>query len=176
MRILIVEDEKAVRENIVDLLQRDSLEMVDVSNGLDGFQLLKKSKFDLIITDYLMPKMTGLDLLRICRDEGIHVPTICLTGKDNPELRKYAWEYGLYDYIEKSANTEEIIESVENFLSLKPEERAHLSSGSNAGVFKIPFKVIATRIHKTTYRGFREWCESMNKTPAEMTQTLMTEQ
>jgi two-component system sensor histidine kinase/response regulator len=174
MRILVVEDEGAVRENIVDLLQSDSVEVVSVTNGLEGFQSLKQSQFDLIIMDYHMPKMTGLDLLRICREESIRVPTICLTGKDHPELRKYAWEYGLFDYIEKSANTEELVESVQTFVHMKQEIRNQHLSGYNSELFRVPFNIVAPVIHKTTYRGFLEWCDSQSKTPSEVIKTLLT--
>jgi CheY-like chemotaxis protein len=175
MRILVVEDEGAVRENIVDLLQSDSVEVVSVSNGLEGFQRLKQSQFDLIIMDYHMPKMTGLDLLRICREESIRVPTICLTGKDHPELRKYAWEFGLFDYIEKSANTEDLIESVQTFVQMKQEIRSQHLTDYSSDLFRVPFSVVAPVIHKTTYRGFLEWCDSQSKTPSEVIKTLLTD-
>jgi len=173
MRILVVEDEGAVRENIVDLLESESVEVKSVSNGLEGFNLLKSSKFDLIITDYHMPKMTGLELMRLCREESIRIPTICLTGKDHPELRKYAWEYGLYDYIEKSANTEELIESVEKFAKMNGELRSKHLTDYNSDLFKVPFSIIAPMIHKTTYRGFLEWCENQNKNPSDVAKGLI---
>jgi len=176
MRILVVEDEGAVRENIVDLLQSDSVEVASVSNGLEGFNLLKTSKFDLIITDYQMPKMTGLDFLRLCKEESIRVPTICLTGKDHPELRKYAWEYGLYDYIEKSANTEELIESVENFVRMKNEVKKQYLGDYSSELFRVPFATVAPMIHKTTFRGFLEWCESENKNPTDVVKSLISRQ
>jgi len=173
MRVLIIEDEQAIRENLVDLLKSESVEVIEVSNGFEAFDMLKQTSFDLAITDYHMPKMTGLDLIRLCRAEGINVPIICLTGKDNVELRRFAWELGFYDYIEKSANTEEVIESVTSFSKMNPDRLKVLIEVQSSPVARIPFALIAPKIHKTTYRGFFEWCDLENKSLSEMTNSLL---
>lgn len=174
MRVLIIEDEQAIRENLVDLLKSESIEVLEVSNGMEAFNVLKQEKFDLVITDYHMPKMTGLDLIRLCREEGISVPVICLTGKDSIELRRFAWELGFYDYIEKSANTEEVVESVTSFIKMNPERLKVLIETQSSPVVRIPFALIAPKIHKTTYRGFFEWCDLENKSLNEMASSLLS--
>jgi len=160
MRILVVDDEPAFRENLVDLLKKDSIEIDAVSNGLEAYTLLKKGRYDLLITDYIMPKMTGLDLIRVCKEEGNRIPTVFLTGRDHAELRRHAWEYGLFDYVEKSTNSGEIVETVESFITMKPELKKEMLEQFHVDAFKIPFPVIATRIHKTTFCGLVDYARA----------------
>jgi YesN/AraC family two-component response regulator len=175
MRILIIEDEPMVLENLTDLLQSERVIINGATSVQDAMELLSHQSFDLIITDYWMPKKTGLDLIRFCKDQGIRVPIICLTGYDSPELRKQAWNYGIFDYVEKSSNTFEIMESVDSFVSLKNEIEKMMSLNSDIGLFDLPFDVIATKIHKTTFRGFLEWSNSQNLSPSTMAMMIRTQ-
>lgn len=175
MRILLIEDEPMVLENLTDLLQSERTVINGCSSVAEAMNLLSQKQFDLIITDYWMPKKTGLDLIRHCRDQGIRVPIICLTGYDSPELRKQAWDYGIFDYVEKSSNTIEIMESVDSFVALKNEIEKMMSLNVDIGLFGLPFDVVATKIHKTTFRGFLEWSNSHNLSPSAMAMLIRTQ-
>ncbi len=83
-KILIVDDEPAIREIFVDFLTGEGFACRDAGDGIEAIEILKKEKFDLLITDFRMPKMNGAELLQWCRQNEIHFPVIFITG--NPEL------------------------------------------------------------------------------------------
>lgn len=172
MRILIVEDEEGLRETLVDVLHGISAETCEAKNGYEGLEFLKQKTFDLVISDYHMPKMSGLDLLQVCRTENIRVPTIMISGRGNPELHAYAWQYGLFDYLEKPYRNEDFIKSVSMVAALSPEMKELFFKDFSSDLFKIPYSVISEKIKKTTLRGFLEWCESEKVSPVNMLQRL----
>ncbi len=83
-RILIVDDESVIREIFTDFLSGEGYSCTEAADGDEAVKILKKEKFDLLISDFRMPNMNGAELLQWCRDNNIHFPVIFITG--NPEL------------------------------------------------------------------------------------------
>ncbi len=79
-RILLVEDERWVRECIKRLLALDAHEITEASNGLEAVALFGEGLFDVVITDYDMPKMTGEDLARQIRNRAPRQPILMITA------------------------------------------------------------------------------------------------
>ena len=82
-RILIADDEKAVRVLIAGALEADDYEIDVAENGLEAINQMNRRSYDLIITDYMMPKMDGLELTRKVRAKYPSTPIIIVTG-DGP--------------------------------------------------------------------------------------------
>ena len=82
-KILIVEDNHSERKITVDLLKGGNFEIQESSTGTDGFNLLSKNKYDLVILDYHLPGMSGIDMLRTLEEKGTKVmcPVIMLTAE-----------------------------------------------------------------------------------------------
>jgi len=173
MRILIVDDEDAIREIIVEVFRDLFSEVCEAANGYEALKHIKDKPFDLVISDYHMPKMSGLDLLRICREENIRVPMIWLSGRDNPELRTYAWQYGLFDYLEKPFDIEKLRESVQSFLTLDPKIKQELFLDYTSPALQIPFENVSKKITKVTYRTFIDWCLAQNEPMNEIISKLL---
>jgi DNA-binding response OmpR family regulator len=172
MRILIVEDEENLRETMVEVLQGITTTIFEAKNGYEGMQLLKEKTFDLVISDYHMPKMSGLDLLQVCRAENIRVPTILISGRGNPELQVYAWQYGLFDYLEKPYRSEDLMKSIQLVASMSPEMKSEFFSDFTSPLFDIPYSTVSNRLKKTTLRSFFEWCEVEKISPSIMLKKL----
>lgn len=84
LKIILAEDESAIREILSELLADEGYECVTAVDGQDAAEKLKADNFDLLISDFRMPRMTGVDLLKWCRSNSIHLPVIFITA--NKEL------------------------------------------------------------------------------------------
>ena len=79
-RILIVDDEKAVRILLVEVLKLHDYKIDVVENGVEAISHIDRRSYDLIITDYMMPKMDGLELIRRIRSKYPSTPILVVTG------------------------------------------------------------------------------------------------
>lgn len=107
-KILIVEDEKSMREVLKMLLEGESYEVTTASDGLEGVSYLDKDIFDLVITDMKMPKLSGLELLKRIKEISPETIVIVITAFGTTETAIEAMKLGAYDYINKPFNIEEI--------------------------------------------------------------------
>jgi DNA-binding NtrC family response regulator len=114
---LIVDDEADIREILMDYFE-DLGEVVGVESGEVAVRALEESRFDLVISDYNMPGMNGLELLRHLNSQGGDIPLIWITGRSSRELVEEAWKEGVFDYFEKPFDLEGIRKSVISALSL----------------------------------------------------------
>jgi DNA-binding NtrC family response regulator len=117
-RILIVDDERDIREILQDLLE-DLGEVVGVENGVMALDLMRKSTFDLVISDFNMPAMNGMQLLKQMNESNIRTPMIWITGRSTKDLIVDAWKEGVFDYIEKPFDLEQVRKSVITALALE---------------------------------------------------------
>ena len=79
-KILYAEDESALREIMTELLEAEGYKVFSVKNGLEAKNLLAQERFDLLMTDFQMPHLTGHDLLFWCRENNYSLPVIFLTA------------------------------------------------------------------------------------------------
>jgi DNA-binding NtrC family response regulator len=81
--ILLVEDDDSTRELLEEILEVEGYKITSVANGLAAKELLKKEKFNLLITDFKMPGLNGVELLAWCIEEKITSPMIFMTAETN---------------------------------------------------------------------------------------------
>ena len=81
----MVEDDKALLGLYSSFLREQDLEVVTALNGLEALEILRNERFDLLITDVFMPRMSGLELIRRCKDSHPGLPSIIITGRPTPK-------------------------------------------------------------------------------------------
>jgi two-component system response regulator MprA len=110
MRVLVVDDERAVRDSLRRALE---LEGYDVELAADGEEALERlaqnGEPDAVVLDILMPKMDGLEVCRRLRREGHHLPVLMLTARDQVENRVAGLDAGADDYVTKPFALEELL-------------------------------------------------------------------
>ncbi|MBI3814242.1 MAG: sigma-54-dependent Fis family transcriptional regulator [Nitrospinae bacterium] len=106
--ILVVDDERSMREFLSIMLEKEGYRTITADNGKDATELIKSHKFDLIITDIKMPKVSGIEILRESMSLHPHTPVIMITAFASTEVAVEAMKLGAYDYITKPFNVEEI--------------------------------------------------------------------
>ena len=108
LKILVVDDDKKLRTVLKSLLTEDAHEITTCHDGLDAIQKCREQKFDLIITDLMMPGADGLKVLRETRAVQPDTLVILITGFASLETAVQAIREGAYDYITKPFKLEEI--------------------------------------------------------------------
>ncbi|OGW36163.1 MAG: Fis family transcriptional regulator [Nitrospirae bacterium RBG_13_39_12] len=107
-KILIVEDEKSMREVLKILLEGENYLVTSASDGLEGLSYIKKDIFDLVITDMKMPKVDGFEFLRKTKEISPNTLVIMITAFGTTETAIEAMKMGAYDYINKPFKVDEI--------------------------------------------------------------------
>jgi two-component system response regulator PilR (NtrC family) len=105
-RILVVDDERSMREMLAILLKREGHEVSVAENGRGAIDLLNQRPFDLVVSDARMPDLDGLEVLRHARAINPTVIAIMVTAYGSPDLLRGVAQLGVNDYVEKPFNTE----------------------------------------------------------------------
>ena len=113
MRILIIEDETKIAGYLVQGLIESGYQAQYVNHGLEGLELLKKKRFDLVILDVMLPDIDGWTLLQILRQFS-QVPVIFLTAKDQIMDRVKGLELGADDYLAKPFSYVELLARIKS--------------------------------------------------------------
>ena len=80
MKILIVDDERAIRYSLKEILEMEGYQVETAENGLEGLQKAEKEKYDAIFCDIKMPEMDGTEMLAKVIEEGIETPVVMVSG------------------------------------------------------------------------------------------------
>ena len=119
MRILVVEDDKVVREALVSLLTEEDYVVEAVSNGDDGLYAAQQGIHDLVVLDVMLPGISGLDIVKILRTGGSTVPILLLTAMDSVDDRVAGLEAGADDYLVKPYALRELLARIKAVLRRK---------------------------------------------------------
>ena len=119
-RVLIVDDEDILRMLIADTLEFEGYSIDEAENGQEGFEKIKANSYDLIILDYMMPEMTGMEVLEKMKPLNLTVPIIMLTAKAQQADRDLAYENGAHYFMPKPFSPSELLNLVnEIFVAYK---------------------------------------------------------
>ena len=116
-RLLIVDDEDVARLSLLRILQLEGYEVTAVEDGDTAIDALSKSKFDLMVLDLKMKRVSGMEVLEEIFKLGLTVKTIILTAFASTDTAIQAIRYKVVDYLIKPANTTEILASVAKALT-----------------------------------------------------------
>jgi DNA-binding response OmpR family regulator len=119
-RILVVEDDPAILRGLADNLKFESHEVLTATDGETGYRLLREKKPDLIILDLMLPKLSGYEICRKLRSEGLTTPILMLTARGEEADRILGLDLGADDYVTKPFSVRELMARVRALL-----RRAH---------------------------------------------------
>ncbi len=124
MKILIVDDEKLIRNVIKEYLLNEKYEVLEAENGFDALRVLSENKVDLIILDIMMPKMDGYECLKEIR-KSLTIPVIMLSARKEEEDKLSGFNLGVDDYVTKPFSPKELVARV----------KAHLKRNNSTDVY-----------------------------------------
>ena len=145
--ILYVDDEPSVGLILEDTLSRAGHRPVGARNVVEALQVLARESIDLIISDYRMPGLTGLEFLSLLQREGYDIPLIMLTGYASIEHAVAAIKAGAIDYITKPVRTQQLELAVEQALEYVRLRRENESLRREVMEFRNERQIIGESIH-----------------------------
>jgi len=120
--LLIVEDEEGIVQFLKQGLEEEGYQITAATNGKAGLEAFTNGKFDLLLLDWMLPKMTGLELCKAIRQTNTKVPILFLTAKDTVQETVEGLKAGANDYIKKPFSFDELVERIKVQLRDQPEE------------------------------------------------------
>lgn len=115
-KLLIIDDERAIRSTLREILEYENYEVEDIDNGVDGLDLIKKKKFDLVLCDIKMNKMDGMEVLEQAQAYSPDLPFIMISGHGTVETAIEASKKGAFDFISKPPDLNRLLITVRNAL------------------------------------------------------------
>ncbi|MBN8560661.1 MAG: response regulator [Leptolyngbya sp. UWPOB_LEPTO1] len=124
-RVLVVDDNPDLRSYVSGILRGQGYTVLTARNGAEGFEQVKTHRPSLIVTDLMMPIVSGLDMIRMIRaqDDLKGTPIVLLTAKADEDTRLEGVERGADAYLSKPFNDRELLAEVRNLLALKENEQ-----------------------------------------------------
>jgi len=119
--VLYVEDDEAIMNSFTKILKKVFADVLTAVNGKDGLELFKENigNIDFVITDIKMPKMDGLEMAGEIKKIAPHIPCILTTAHAEYDYFLRADEIGIYRYITKPLNINELLKSIDEFDTVK---------------------------------------------------------
>ncbi|WP_050179987.1 response regulator transcription factor [Domibacillus robiginosus] len=114
-KILVADDEDILRMLITDTLE-DDFNVIEAEDGWEALSSIRSGTYDLIILDYMMPHLTGMEVLEQIRKDGIETPVMMLTAKAQEADRELAMSHGADYFMAKPFSPIELLSLVESIL------------------------------------------------------------
>ncbi len=115
-KILIIDDERAIRSTLKEILEYENYQVLDTDNGIDGLAIIKKEAIDLVLCDIKMSKMDGMQVLSEALAIKPDLPFIMISGHGTIETAVEASKKGAYDFISKPPDLNRLLITVRNAL------------------------------------------------------------
>ena len=146
--VLAIEDDPAILRGLCDNLRFEGYEVIAASDGETGYRLQQERKPDLIVLDLMLPRMSGFELCRKLRGEGIQTPILMLTARSEEPDRVLGLDLGADDYVRKPFSVRELMARVRALLRRSqpgPEGAPHLPDNLSFGEVEVDFRSYEAR-------------------------------
>ncbi len=131
--ILIIDDEKSVREVLRDILEDEDYKVLEAPDGIEGLKMMKGEAVDLVFLDIWLPLRGGIDVLKDIREEFPLVPVIIISGHANVDIAVKAIKMGAFDFLEKPLDITRVQTLSRNALELESLRKENRSLRSTEG-------------------------------------------
>src|SRR5687767_12439135 len=112
--ILIIDDEKAIRKTLTEILSFEGYKIEEAADGEEGLKKFKEKNYDVVLCDIKMPKLDGIEFLQKAGEINPDIPIIMISGHGNIETAVEAVKKGAYDYISKPPDLNRLLITIRN--------------------------------------------------------------
>lgn len=126
MRILVIEDEKDLRESLKEGLTLSNYAVDTAADGEEGLELLNVNKYDLLVLDLNLPKIDGIEVLKELRKTNSTIKVLILSARDTVEDKVQGLDDGANDYLSKPFHFKELLARIRNLLRINYETKSNI--------------------------------------------------
>lgn len=130
-KVLIIDDDVAFCSLLKTFLRKNNFETEEEFTGKEGIRAVYENNFDIVLIDFRLPDLDGLDLLKNIKKKYFHLPVIIMTNYANIKIAVKAMQLGAFEYVTKPINPDEILLSINSALEAAKEKKEDKSSVSN---------------------------------------------
>ena len=112
MEIMLIDDDEWIRDSLCIFFESEGCHITALETAEEGMEAIKKHNYDILVTDYRLPGMDGLEFLRHVRGTQPHIMTILITAYKSEDIVSEAIKLGVQDFIDKPFTTETIEKSL----------------------------------------------------------------
>src|SRR5678810_654705 len=112
--ILLIEDEKAIRKTLSEILSYEGYKIDEAGDGEEGLKKFKDKNYDIVLCDIKMPKMDGIEFLQKAGESNADIPVIMISGHGNIETAVEAVKKGAFDFISKPPDLNRLLITIRN--------------------------------------------------------------
>jgi two-component system nitrogen regulation response regulator NtrX len=112
--ILIIDDEKAIRKTLTEILSFEGYKIAEAADGEEGLKMFKEKNYDVVLCDIKMPRLDGIEFLQKAGEINPDIPIIMISGHGNIETAVEAVKKGAYDYISKPPDLNRLLITIRN--------------------------------------------------------------
>jgi len=129
MKILLIDDDEWIRDSLLLFFQGEGCSLVGLANAEEAIEILKKQSYDIIISDYRLPGMDGLEFFKSTRESHPHTLKILITAYGSDELASMASSLGIDDLILKPLTTNAIEKSLSHLVERYDRQKIGIPGG-----------------------------------------------
>ena len=125
MEIMLIDDDEWIRDSLCIFFESEGCHITALETAEEGMEAIKKHDYDILVTDYRLPGMDGLEFLRHVRGTQPHIMTILITAYKSEDIVSEAIKLGVQDFIDKPFTAQTIEESLSRLLKKRENQDYH---------------------------------------------------
>jgi DNA-binding NtrC family response regulator len=169
-KILVIDDSKVIRMRVKDMLPTGNFEVIEAKDGLEGFNLIRTENPNLIMLDFLLPKMSGWEVFQeIQKNQRLRsIPLVLMSGRKEEVTDKLPEPFEYFSFVEKPFDREQLVDAIRDAMvkskrqpQIDPSDRAT----SNSSTSNAEIAAMAAEIHalKTQIAALEDNSQKMKK-------------
>ena len=148
-KILVIDDSKVIRMRVKDMLPEGNFDIIEAKDGLEGFKLIRAENPNLIMLDFLLPKMSGWEVYQEIQKQSQYrsIPLVLMSGRKEEVTEKISEPFEFFSFVEKPFDKEQLVDAIRDAM-MKAKKQPHTSaspsevnSGAHADISSLTTEV-----------------------------------
>ena len=133
-KILVIDDSKVIRMRVKDMLPEGNFEVIEAKDGLEGFRLIREENPNLIMLDFLLPKMSGWEVYQeIQKQQRLRsIPLVLMSGRKEEVTDKLNEPFEFFAFVEKPFDREQLVDAIREAMMKSKKQPQVLNNGKSA--------------------------------------------
>ena len=169
-KILVIDDSKVIRMRVKDMLPTGNFEVIEAKDGQEGINLIRTENPNLIMLDFLLPKMSGWEVFQeIQKNQRLRsIPLVLMSGRKEEVTDKLTEPFEYFSFVEKPFDREQLVDAIRDAM-VKSKKQPQLNATNNAHSFSevnnVEISAMAAEIHdlKTKVASMEDNMQKMRK-------------
>ena len=167
-KILVIDDSKVIRMRVKDMLPEGNFDIIEAKDGLEGFNLIKTENPNLIMLDFLLPKMSGWEVYQEIRSSQHFrsIPLVLMSGRKEEVTDKISEPFEYFSFVEKPFDREQLVSAIRDaMLKAKKQPQTSISKSSGSLTDAPDIEALTTEIEqlKLQITNLKQESEQMKK-------------